>query len=1426
VDLARGELIFPSLRPFDSQPLNEQIPQLYDSNDDRTRREASRYIVRASLKSRLTRIRLGQLNILEGTEVVLIDGVKQTRGTDYNINYMTGEVTFLTDRASNPAADLSIDYEYEPFFSFEQKTLLGLRGEYKFWNEQSSAGATLLFNSERSPDERVRVGREPTRGILWDADMNLRFEPELLTRAVNALPLIHTDAPSRITLTAEIARNYPNPNTRGKAFIDDFEGSGNRSSLGILRGMWTRASVPKGVDQEDRGRLVWYNPWNRIPVTDIWPNRKVSAQDNLVNILVFAFAPNQNASWSTDSWGGVMRAFRGGGNDFSRSKFIEIWAKGDQGILKIDLGSISEDAWTTGTTQEGRPSKGNLNTEDELVYGQRDGILQDDEDVGLDGLADEQEPGYDAAANPDPSGDNWRYDKTHVYDWINGTERNRNDPDRRDRPDTEDINNNGLLDTKNDYYEYALNLSEDPFVEGTEHDGWRLFRIPLWGQNSVKVGNPDSTRMEYVRLWITRTDSVAKVQIAQIEIVGNDWLELGLEDLKAADGGSFDVTVKNTQDNDDYETPPGVHEEIDPLTNIPKKEQSLVLQLKDMKPGHRAMVYKTFSKAENYTTYNTMKMFVHGDPALEAVGDSLVFFLQFGADTTNMYEYRGRLHSGWPENSMSIDLAELTRLKFDLLTARADSAVTVTDTTRGRLHVRGNPSLSNIKMLVLGVENRSGTKASGEVWFDELRLDDVRTDAGTAVRGDISVSVADLLGLSVDYTHKTSEFRTLTAKDGGGNTETSYGLRGDLKLGRFLPRAWGVSLPVGFSYGESTKLPRLKPGSDIVLSQEQQDVERTWNVRKTGNVSFRKTASNQQGWNGVLPFLMGLTLNRINTNFSFSENESRSPERPFSLSRSYNGSFRYDLSPKKRRSVKLWSWLPTFVPGSLEKSEFFYLPSTLRMQVRGDKKKSEYMTRAAKDPTKQKSFRLSDTYTLSLRPWNSLSSNYDLSIKRDLRTNLDPAKLQFGDEINRNQTASLTFDPNLLKWLKQSYSYRTKYQENNDPKLRGAATENLGRSVNSDATSEAKFTLELSRLLGPLVQPRKSKNKREKPKDESKKSGEKKDGKQGDIPDEKGGIPEFLSPHLLLGKVLDAVGPVTASWSHTDKSAVSGLLDRPVWGYQFGLSDDPEVEVTTTTATQKDARSTSNRSQWATSLNLSSNLSLKPKYSYEHTFSRSSSRSEDTRSQTFPGIGLRLSGLERWPLLSLMVRSSSLSSNYERKWSRRGVPKAEGGQIEPLSEETAHNFSPLFAWSLQWKGGVKSSLKGTWKRSERKDFRGSGGTTEKQDFDLTASIDYRFEPKGRRLNLLFWKNVRLKSHLDLSMDISYKHNYQAHGVGDEKAVPRDDRTTWSIKPNASYRFSNTFTGGAKIEVRRARNNLRERVDNSIEVGVWGEIRLN
>ena len=59
------------------------------------------------------------------------------------------------------------------------------------------------------------------------------------------------------------------------------------------------------------------------------------------------------------------------------------------GTINIDVGTISEDWVVTGNTLKGAPSKGNLNTEDKDGLG----ILDDGEDVGIDGLSDAQEPG-------------------------------------------------------------------------------------------------------------------------------------------------------------------------------------------------------------------------------------------------------------------------------------------------------------------------------------------------------------------------------------------------------------------------------------------------------------------------------------------------------------------------------------------------------------------------------------------------------------------------------------------------------------------------------------------------------------------------------------------------------------------------------------------------------------------------------------------------------------------------------------------------------------------------------------------------------------------------------------------------------------------------------------------------------------------------
>lgn len=1024
INRQRGELIFPDLEPFNpgpESPLKVKVPQIYQSRDEQTQRDASQYFIQVKYRSRQTKFNLGQFGIIEGTEVVTLNQRRLQRGVDYQINYYTGEITFYTDEVLNPAADLVIDYEYKPFFMPQRKTLLGLRGERKFWG-RSSAGMTLLYNSETAVEKRVKVGGEPTRTLLWDTDFDLRFTPRFMTQAVNLLPLVRTDAASSLNLTGELAVSLPNQNTLGETFIDDFEGSVNRVSLGVFRSLWTKSSVPVGVEENNRGRLIWYNPWEKVPVQQIWPGRQTSAQEREVHVLNLEFTP-QNA----DSWGGIMRALRGGAKDFSRDRFLEIWVRGQQGILNIDLGSISEDVIPNGE----------LDTEDKVRYGQRNGILDEDEDTGLDGLFDRDEPGYHPQTNPDPNGDNWSYSYEHRHDYshINGTEGNRADPDRSQKPDTEDINNNGYLDLDNDYYSYSIDLSTDGpagglpgqfLIEDTKSNGWRLLRIPLWRTDlHSKVGSADSTQIEFVRLWISGTETKTTVQIVSIDIVGNDWQE-----LPAGHGERLEIMVKNTQENTDYTSPPGVKQERDPLTGVLRKEQSLVLKFTELGPGHQVAVYRSLFQKQDYTNYEKMRVFVHGGPI------KTNFLIRFGADENNYYQALAPLRPGW--NDIAIDLVRITQLKGD----QADS----TRAAQMGYSLKGNPSLSSIKRFEVGIINPGTEPISGEIWVDELRLTQARNRRGIAGRVSIDTKFADLLSLSGNYSRKDSEFHGLREKTGSGSDNTSQNLRADLRVDKFLPVSWGVSIPLGFSWQKSLSRPRLMPFSDVVLSDP--DKERTVNRRKTLTVSFRKqgTAAN--------PFVRW-TLDRMSGNFSFTGQQGRSPQIPESSSWSYRGAFSYDLSPRSKKSFTILN------------RKLYYLPSKLAFSATADNSGSRSQNQYGAW-TRRHNFTLNQNFSLNWSLLKGLSWEYTLKTKRDLRTNVDLSlqNLRLGDEIHRDQTVSVNFRPGWPDWIQQDYSYRTTYTE--ESRSRFQAGERRGKDAQVKGTLSARFTLQLPKLLNSI----------------------------------------------------------------------------------------------------------------------------------------------------------------------------------------------------------------------------------------------------------------------------------------------------------------------------------------------------------------------
>ncbi|RKY72856.1 MAG: cell surface protein SprA [Candidatus Latescibacterota bacterium] len=1324
IDFERGELIFPDLRPFDSDSnmIAERLPQLYDSKDRRTRMEASKYFLEVSYQNRRTKFNLGP-NILEGTEVVRLNGRSLKKGVDYEINYYTGELTLIgaaADEASSPSSEVEVKYQTADIFGAfgRQKHLLGLRGEYRFWGERGLLGMSLLYKGERTPDRRVKVGAEPSRNLLLDLNTNVRWESGWSLGRFRP----------KLELSAEMARSFPNPNTKGVGYIDDFEGVREFTSLGVGRRIWTLASPPVGKDEDERGRLIWYNPYGRVPITEIWPNRKVAPTQDRTDVLVLDFAPRRG---EPSSWGGVMRAFPGGGYDLSRREFLEIWVKGEEGVLHVDLGAISEDAIPNGR----------LDTEDRLINGIRDGVLQPEEDVGLDGMDDEEELDFylrEAGVDPsgmsraekvdrfrqlyperdpeDPSGDDWRYSERRPRDYshINGTE--GNGPDRKGQPDTEDINRNGYLDEWNDYYSYAIDLSKDEYeVEGTEHNGWRLLRVPLW-KAARRVGKPDSTRIEFARVWVDGLTEPVKVRIAQMEVVGSRWLRLPGE-------GEMRISVKNTDENEDYRSPPGLPIEIDQLTGVPKREQSLVLKFDELPPGGRMGVYRVSGAAEDYTGYRTLKLWVYGGDGVQE--DSLVAFVRFGADSSNYYEARLTISPGWRE--LRVPLETLTQLKYRAIQDSLEVSF------QGNLGVKGTPSLSSVKWLSLGVYNFGDDPFSGEVWYDELCLDDVRKEPGTALRASLQAGLGEVLRVQGNYTGRGENFVSFGEHRPGGCTDRSYTLRGDLRLGRLLPESWGISLPVGVTLRERTRLPKFQPGSDIVLPKEGRMRERSYERGRSLNFSFQMKPEKA-------PKLLALTLGKLHLRGSYSSSKARSPRRPLDRRLSYDGSLRYEIVPERRGFQPLkWLGLGTSI---------YYLPNRVSAEVRMRRQEQEYLASSVKDTTRRVIYELREDYRTGLRPLEHLELSYKFGRRWDLREEVRA-------EVERSQRVSVRWNPKLLKWFSQRYDCEISYSEKSDPRYRKEG----GRDISRERRFSGHWGLDLPALLRPF------------------------------------------SPRLA-----GTLGRVSGTFSRSLRSSLPGVLGRPSLKYQFGLEGEARGLGRVEAASRREARSSSDKFELSTTLKFPLRISVKPKYGLERRTEESSSNTIRSWTWTAPAISLQWDGIPTFGPL----RSTRFSLSYEHKLSRR---EAGGSQ---LSESRGHFFRPLL--NVRWRNGMQTTLRLNLKRL--KEDRRSGRPSEEGEEALELSGRYRLEPKGR-IRILPWKSFYLKSSLDLSLRASYRHTYRSVGK-----VRSKEEASWSISPEASYRFSRKITGGAKVKVGDRKDRMLGTTRKLREVRIWAEIRLD
>ncbi|MGD8363106.1 MAG: cell surface protein SprA, partial [Gemmatimonadota bacterium] len=636
VDPATG-LAVPSPEAWRSQ---ETVPEIYDllpTYLSSVSQEHHLYTIEVKTQSASkSTIQLDTFGseVLSGSETVRLNGQVLERGKDYNIFYETGLLQINHPDATSPGADLVVTYDYDSPFSTGSQSLLGTS-----ISTRDDPASKFLFSTSwlhevnGNPDRRPRLGGEPTRTTVGDVSGRVRLQPWLLTDIVDRLPLVRTNAASRLELQGAVGVSMPNPNTRGEVYIDDMEGSEVVVPASIARGAWFYSSVPDQAvnyldggsevffkpKPADRGQLLWFSP-TTVQVKDLTPREdNQQTRDDLVPVLEVVYVPQTDAG-VYDSWGGLVTPLRVGGTiDVSTSQFLEVWVNdfvndrdnvNRRGELLIDVGTVNEDAVWDPLTPPAEPNQ-QLDVEDKNRSGNQ---IEYDEDTGLDGVRNDGEPAPapntirwgPKPAEQDPAGDDRLPDvETHLpdgrlidrirkYRGINGTEGNQ-------RADGEDLDGDFSLDQENNYYEYRIDLSDPAFLDvgrdlgvSDSRNGWRLYRIPLDGYH-MEVGTANLSQVEHMRMWFRGVDpgDTLDVQIASIEIVGNRW-ELA-EGLKSAPDESFKMFVVNNKEDAGYTEP----FEVERINNVKEREQSVALTFENLRPGSEHWAFSRQAKVRD-----------------------------------------------------------------------------------------------------------------------------------------------------------------------------------------------------------------------------------------------------------------------------------------------------------------------------------------------------------------------------------------------------------------------------------------------------------------------------------------------------------------------------------------------------------------------------------------------------------------------------------------------------------------------------------------------------------------------------------------------------------------------------------------------------------------------------------------------------------
>jgi hypothetical protein len=978
-DVGRGILIFPDSLPFASSALDEPDYEIY-SNPYYMQGRGKYYLYKKTVEARP--VFTLPPNVVDVT--VYVDGVEQQEGVDYYVDFDAGELEFK--KVIPPTARVKIHAEYAPFFSAAQKSLVGVRGSMRPFGD-ASLGSSFFYRTESYPTDRVRLREEPFNRMVWEADFAIPQTLPFVTAAVDWLPLVQTEAESKLNVNFEGAYSISDLNSKGEVFLDDLESSTIiNNEVAVTYNDWVQSSMPVGkVDTNFvTDRLIWYNPRGDQVLTagDIFVNPL--DPNETAPVLNIIFRPN-----GPSSFGGLMQYIYS--ENFDDCENLELIIRGGGGRMHIDFGQELPEDQLRRNRYGVLVGSGTLEDEDR----DRNGTWNETtEDTGYDGVF-----GVDAdnVAGDDGNDD---YAENDYTGGINGSERNR-------LWNTEDIDRNGILNNDNIYYSFSVNLDSDTFlVTGANlQPGWKMFRIPIKDSLSFDAvyGQPDWRNIRYVRIWFDGFTDPETLLIHRLYATGSRWKNYGINgDLSTWDSTEiFTLTPVNTKTHDYYKSPYVL--ERDPITGQYRSEGALELYLENVREGHTCIAHRQTDDNEDYRAYDTLTFY------LNARNSNPVIAMRIGSDSLNYYQYSTEFNNGeliatgngWRSFTISmkhfLDLKQTTQGTG----AASDSGYTVF----------GNPSLSVNQFFEIAITNQNSTPLTDTIWFDDIRLVAPQTEIGRTIRATGSLNLADLAALTVSFDESNGRFKRLSESKTISTTSAgrNYAINSNIALHKFLLEKWGFNLPLVINYRNTEQRPRFSYfADDLEIMGDELEKQKSASVVNSYTISLSKSGS--RNW-----FLKN-TLDKLTLEHTRTRSDARSAlNADTSRSMTYRSTYRIDPKLAFRFLGETFSVLPQSISFNV-----LYADNFVRSYYRLNPDTSFSFSESGSQHRKT----LNPGFSVTYAPHRTVSTTYEFSQNRDSVT----ARGRFGEEVGRNQNLNATFTED-LRLFKPRLSFNTSYTE-------------------------------------------------------------------------------------------------------------------------------------------------------------------------------------------------------------------------------------------------------------------------------------------------------------------------------------------------------------------------------------------------------------